>query len=231
MPSLNKVILIGRLTRDPELRYTSSGLAVASFSIAVDRRFKDQQTGERKTDFFRCTAWRQKAEFVQQYIQKGRLVCVEGSIELNEFTSQDGSKRLSADVQCDNIETLDAARDGEGGGGQGGGQGGGGYGRQNGGQGGQDGGGEYFDDEMSAAPAAPARSQGGGQGGGQGGQNAAPQRPAPQRSQGGVQGAPQGGQGGGRPQPAGAGGRGPAPQAAYPQNDYDFDDSDPFADE
>ena len=235
MPSLNKVILIGRLTRDPELRYTSSGLAVASFSIAVDRRFKDQQTGERKTDFFRCTAWRQKAEFVQQYIQKGRLVCVEGSIELNEFTSQDGSKRLSADVQCDNIETLDAARDGEGGGGQGGGQGGGGYNnRQSGGGQGGGQGEDYFDDEMSAAPdaAAPARSQGGGQGG----QNAAPQRQAaPQRSQGGAPGAPQGGQGAGRPQPAGAGagagGRGPAPQAAYPQNDYDFDDSDPFADE
>jgi single-strand DNA-binding protein len=223
MPSLNKVILIGRLTRDPELRYTSSGLAVASFSIAVDRRFKDQQTGERKTDFFRCTAWRQKAEFVQQYIQKGRLVCVEGSIELNEFTSQDGSKRLSADVQCDNIETLDAARDGEGGG-QGG-QGGGGYQNRQSGGGQDDGGGQYFDDEMGAAPVA-ARSQNAA---------AAPQQrqAAPQRSQG----APQGGQGGQpqRPQPAGAGtgaGKsGAAPQAAYPQNDYDFDDSDPFADE
>jgi single-strand DNA-binding protein len=227
MPSLNKVILIGRLTRDPELRYTSSGLAVASFSIAVDRRFKDQQTGERKTDFFRCTAWRQKAEFVQQYIQKGRLVCVEGSIELNEFTSQDGSKRLSADVQCDNIETLDAARDGEGGG-QGG-QSGGGYQNRQSGGGQDDGGGQYFDDEMGAAPAAaPARSQNA---------STAPQQrqAAPQRSQG----APQGGQGGQsqRPQPAGAGAgtgagkSGAAPQAAYPQNDYDFDDSDPFADE
>ena len=112
MPSLNKVILIGRLTRDPELRYTSSGLAVASFTIAVDRRFKDQQTGERKTDFFRCTAWRQKAEFVQQYIHKGRLVCVEGSIELNEFTGQDGSRRMSADVQCENVETLEPPREG-----------------------------------------------------------------------------------------------------------------------
>jgi single-strand DNA-binding protein len=224
MPSLNKVILIGRLTRDPELRYTSSGLAVASFSIAVDRRFKDQQTGERKTDFFRCTAWRQKAEFVQQYIQKGRLVCVEGSIELNEFTSQDGSKRLSADVQCDNIETLDAARDGEGGG-QGG-QGGGGYQNRQSGGGQDDGGGQYFDDEMGAAPAA-ARSQNA--------TAAAPQQrqAAPQRSQGAPQGGQGGGQSAGRPQPAGAGagGRGPAPQAAYPQNDYDFDDSDPFADE
>ncbi len=212
MPSLNKVILIGRLTRDPELRYTSSGLAVASFSIAVDRRFKDQQTGERKTDFFRCTAWRQKAEFVQQYVQKGRLVCVEGSIELNEFTGQDGSRRLSADVQCDNIETLDAARDGVEGGAPQGGHSGGSQNRQ----GGQSGGGEYFDDDVNAAPA---RSQ-----------NAAPaqqaqQRPAaPQNAAPAAQAAPQ------RPQGAPAG-RGPAPQPAYPQNDYDFDDSDPFADE
>ncbi len=229
MPSLNKVILIGRLTRDPELRYTSSGLAVASFSIAVDRRFKDQQTGERKTDFFRCTAWRQKAEFMQQYVQKGRLICVEGSIELNEYTDKDGQRRMSADVQCDNIETLDAARDGEGGGSQsapqggsqsapqGGSQGSGGYqNRQGGGQGvPQGGGGEYFDDEMGAAPA---RSQ-----------NAAPPqqaqaRPAPQ---GNPQGAPRP-QGAAQAAPAG---RGAAPQPAYPQNDYDFDDSDPFADE
>lgn len=211
MPSLNKVILIGRLTRDPELRYTSSGLAVASFSIAVDRRFKDQQTGERKTDFFRCTAWRQKAEFVQQYITKGRLVCVEGSIELNEYTDKDGQRRLSADVQCDNIETLEASRDGEGGAGGSQGSQGGYQNRQSGGSQG----GEYFDDEMSAAPA---RSQ-----------NAAPapQRQAPQRPQGAAQGAPQA-----APQRAqAAGGRGPAPQPAYPQNDYDFDDSDPFADE
>jgi single-strand DNA-binding protein len=211
MPSFNKVILIGRLTRDPELRYTSSGLAVASFSIAVDRRFKDQQTGERKTDFFRCTAWRQKAEFVQQYIQKGRLVCVEGSIELNEFTGQDGSRRLSADVQCDNIETLEAARDGAGEGGAP--QGGGGYqNRPRGAQSGDD----HYNDEAGAAPA---RSQ-----------NAAPPqqaRPAPPQG-----GQSQGGPAAPRPQAApAAGGRGPAPQPAYPQNDYDFDDSDPFADE
>ena len=223
MPSLNKVILIGRLTRDPELRYTSSGLAVASFSIAVDRRFKDQQTGERKTDFFRCTAWRQKAEFMQQYVQKGRLICVEGSIELNEYTDKEGQRRMSADVQCDNIETLDSARDGEGGS-QGAPQGGGGYGnRQGGSQGGQGagGGGEYFDDEMGASP------QGNAPVAAQRSQNAAPPqaqaRPAP--PQGGSQGAPQG-----NPQAASAG-RGAAPQPAYPQNDYDFDDSDPFADE
>lgn len=226
MPSMNKVFLIGRLVRDPELRYTSSGLAVTSFTIAVDRRFKDQQTGERKTDFFRCTAWRQKAEFVQQYVHKGRLVAVEGSIELNEYTAQDGTRRTSPDVQCENIETLDAARDGEGGG-QGGNSNGGGAAQSGGASGG-----EYFDDDVNAAPA---RSQGG-QGGGQGG-NA---RPAPQRSQAPAQasapaaarpqvGAPQGG----RSQaaaPAGAKG-GAAPQPGYPQNDYDFDDSDPFADE
>lgn len=124
MPSLNKVILIGRLTRDPELRYTAGGLAVTSFSIAVDRRFKNQQ-GERQTDFFRCKAWRQQAEFVANYIQKGRLVAVEGSIEMNEVTGQDGSKRTFVDIVCNSIEALEGPRDanrGEGGGYEGGGQ-------------------------------------------------------------------------------------------------------------
>jgi single-strand DNA-binding protein len=215
MPSLNKVILIGRLTRDPELRYTSSGLAVASFTIAVDRRFKDQQTGERKTDFFRCTAWRQKAEFVNNYIHKGRLVCVEGSIELNEYTAQDGSRRVSPDIQCDNVETLEPPREGEAAP-QGGAQGGG----YNAAPGGASGGGEYFDDMGGGQQAAP-RSQ------------AAPAAARPPAQ--GAPRAPQGGQGAARPQGAPQGGqggnRGPAPQPAYPQNDYDFDDSDPFADE
>lgn len=112
MASLNKVVLIGRLTRDPELRYTSSELAVAEFRIAVDRPFKSA-SGERKTDFFRCKAWRQTAEFVSKYLSKGRLIAVEGRIETNEFTGQDGIKKYFTDIVCDNVQALDSARDRE----------------------------------------------------------------------------------------------------------------------
>ena len=224
MPSYNRIILIGRLTRDPELRYTSSGLAVTTFSIAVDRFQKNEQ-GERQTDFFRCKAWRQKAEFVQQYIQKGRLVAIDGRIELNEYTAQDGTRRTGVDVVCDTVETLDSQRDG------GGGDGGAMPARPQGGARGA-GGGEYFDDEVAAAPA---RSQGAPQGGPGGDEAPRPQaaapaaRPQAARPQGDApQGArPQGGQGA----PQGAPARGAQAQPAYPQNDYDFDDSDPFADE
>ncbi|HVF10339.1 MAG TPA: single-stranded DNA-binding protein, partial [Abditibacteriaceae bacterium] len=97
MPSLNRVILVGRLTRDPELRYTAGGLAVTSFTIAVDRRYKNSQTGERQTDFLRCKAWRQRAEFVANYVTKGRLVAVDGSIEISEVIVQDGQKKYFTD--------------------------------------------------------------------------------------------------------------------------------------
>lgn len=111
MASLNKVILIGRLVSDPELRYTASGLAVANFRIAVDRPFKDKDTGEKKTDFFTCKAWRQRAEFVSQYVAKGRLVAVEGRVELNEFVGQDGVKKYFTEISVDQVETLDSQRD------------------------------------------------------------------------------------------------------------------------
>lgn len=111
MASYNKVIMIGRLVRDPEKRYTASGLALTTFSIAVDRPFKDQSTGERKTDFFRCKAWRQKAEFVADYLQKGRLVAIEGRIETSESVGQDGQKRYFTDIVCDTVESLDSPRD------------------------------------------------------------------------------------------------------------------------
>lgn len=105
MASLNKVVLIGRLTRDPELRYTSSELAITSFSLAVDRSFKNAQ-GEKTTDFFRCKAFKQTAEFVNNYIKKGNLVAVEGRIELNEFTGQDGIKKYFTDIVCNQVENL-----------------------------------------------------------------------------------------------------------------------------
>lgn len=224
MPSFNRVILVGRLTRDPELRYTAGGLAVTTFSLAVDRRFKNQQTGERQTDFFRCKAWRQKAEFVANYIGKGRLVCVEGSIEINEVPGQDGQKRFFTDIICDNVESLDAPRDGAGDGEFGGAGAGPAVAEDH---------GDYYPEEP-AAPPAPV--------------NQAATRPAPRAS------APAGGGGGGARAAAPAGGRAtagaaaggggassgggraataarqPQPQPAYPADD-DYDDSDPFADE
>jgi len=105
MASMNKVILIGRLTRDPELRYTPSELAITEFSLAVDRRFKNAQ-GEKTTDFFRCKAFKQTAEFVNNYLKKGNLVSVEGRIELNEFTGQDGVKKYFTDIVCDQVQSL-----------------------------------------------------------------------------------------------------------------------------
>jgi single-strand DNA-binding protein len=105
MASLNKVILIGRLTADPELRYTTSDIAVAEFRIAVDRPFKSA-SGEKKTDFFRCKAWRQTAEFVNNYVKKGNLVAVEGRVEINEFTGQDGVKKYFTDIVCDQVQGL-----------------------------------------------------------------------------------------------------------------------------
>lgn len=142
MASLNRVILVGRLTRDPELRHTASGLAIATFTLAVDRRYKNQQ-GEKQTDFLRCKAWRQKAEFVSSYVTKGRLVAVEGSIETSEVVGQDGQKRYFTDIVCDNIETLDSARSQEGEGPS--------YGGAQGGHASADGG--YFPDgDIGAAP-------------------------------------------------------------------------------
>jgi single-strand DNA-binding protein len=107
MPTMNKIVLIGRIVRDPEMRYTQSGLAVTSFSIAVDRRSKNQQ-GEKVTDFFRCNAWRATAEFVSSYAAKGRLVAVEGRVELNKYTDKDGIEKQSCDIVCDNVELLDS---------------------------------------------------------------------------------------------------------------------------
>lgn len=217
MASFNKVILIGRLTRDPEKRYTSSGLAVTSFSIAVDRFGKDPQTGDKKTDFFRCTAWRQKAEFVADYIQKGRLVCVEGRIELNEYVGQDGQKRFSTDVVCDGVELLESTRDMAGDAAPSGASAGSPRGRRDegGSQGHDDNG--YFPDEEAVS------------------QRSAPRASAPRDSGRGDAGRADSGRSAGRDfrdadeAPArSAPARRPAP-AAYP--DDDFDDSDPFADE
>lgn len=100
---LNKIFLMGRLTRDPELRRTQTGTPVASFSLAVDRDFKDKATGERSTDFIDVVAWRQTAEFVSRYFTKGRMAVVEGRLQIRDWIDKDGGKRRSAEVIADGI--------------------------------------------------------------------------------------------------------------------------------
>ena len=112
---LNRIILMGRLTRDPELRHTQTGTAVASFTLAVDRDFKDRTTGEKATDFIDIVAWRQTAEFVSRFFTKGRMAVVEGRLQLRDWTDRDGNKRRSAEVVAENVYFGDSKRDAEGG--------------------------------------------------------------------------------------------------------------------
>ena len=107
---LNRIVLMGRLTRDPELRRTQSGTAVTSFSIACDRDFKSQG-GEKETDFIDIVAWRGTAEFVSKYFTKGRMAIVEGRLQIRDWTDNNGSKRRSAEVIADNIYFGDSKRD------------------------------------------------------------------------------------------------------------------------
>ena len=108
---LNRIILMGRLTRDPELRRTGSGTPVTSFSLAVDRDFKSQ-SGEKETDFIDVVAWRSTAEFVSKYFTKGRMAVVEGRLQIRDWTDRDGGKRRSAEVVADNVYFGDSKRDG-----------------------------------------------------------------------------------------------------------------------
>ena len=112
---LNRIIIMGRLTRDPELRHTQTGTAVASFTLAVDRDFKDKSTGERSTDFIDVVAWRQTGEFVSRYFTKGRRAGVEGRLQIRDWTDKDGGKRRSAEIVADNVYFGDSKRDGDGG--------------------------------------------------------------------------------------------------------------------
>ena len=113
---LNRIILMGRLTRDPELRHTQQGTAVASFTLAVDRDFKSRDGGERATDFIDIVAWRSTAEFVSKYFTKGRMAVVEGRLQIRDWTDRDGGKRRSAEVVADNVYFGDSKRDGDSGG-------------------------------------------------------------------------------------------------------------------
>ncbi len=106
---LNRVIEMGRLTRDPELRYTQSQVPVVSFSIAVDRDYKDQ-SGDRRADFFEVTAWRSSAEFVSKYFSKGKMIIVEGKLRLDQYTTQEGEKRSKVYILADNVRFGDSKK-------------------------------------------------------------------------------------------------------------------------
>ena len=111
---LNRIIIMGRLARDPELRRTQSGVPVASFRLAVDRDFKDKSTGERSTDWIDVVAWRATAEFVSRFFTKGRMAVVEGRLQIRDWTDKDGGKRRSAEIVADNVYFGDSKRDGAG---------------------------------------------------------------------------------------------------------------------
>ena len=201
---LNRVILIGRLANDPELKYTPSGIAVTSFRLAVNRPMSAEakQSGqEKQADFFSIAAWRQSAEYAAQWLSKGRLVAIEGRLQVREYVTQDGQKRRDYEIVAENLKSLDRPKDEEGGGGGGGNSynaGGGGRGRDS--YADADPGGDTgYGDEAPASPPparAPARPAA-----------AAPARPAGNAAP---------------PRPAAGGGRYQAP----PDDDLD----DPFAD-
>lgn len=109
---MNKVFLIGNLTKDPEMRSTQSGVAVCNFSIAVNRRFRNPQTGQQETDFLNVIAWRQLAELCSKYLAKGRKVAVAGSIQTRTYEAKDGSKRTAWDIVADEVEFLSANQSG-----------------------------------------------------------------------------------------------------------------------
>lgn len=102
---LNRVVLIGRLTRDPELRYTPSGVAVTTFTLAVDRTYKNAQ-GERETDFINIVTWRQLAELCANYLSKGKLAAVDGRLQIRSYDAQDGTRRTVAEVVAENVRFL-----------------------------------------------------------------------------------------------------------------------------
>jgi len=103
---INRVVLVGRLTRDPELKYTTNGIANLRFSVAVNRTFTNQN-GERQADFINCVAWRGQAENMAKFLRKGSLIGVEGRIETGSYQAQDGTTRYTTDVMADSIQFLE----------------------------------------------------------------------------------------------------------------------------
>lgn len=100
---LNHIVIMGRLTRDPELRRTGSGLAVASFSVAVERDYPNKDTGEREVDFIDCVAWRQTGEFVSKYFTKGSMIVVSGRLQIRPWVDKDGNNRKASEIVVDNV--------------------------------------------------------------------------------------------------------------------------------
>lgn len=114
MASLNKALIIGRIGKDPEIKYTQSGQAVANFSVATDESYKDQ-SGQKveKTEWHKVVAWGKQAEFVGNYLGKGRLVYVEGKIETRKYAAQDGSERYVTEIKANVIQAMDKRPDGQ----------------------------------------------------------------------------------------------------------------------
>ena len=110
---LNHITIMGRLVRDPELRRTGSGIAVTSFTVAVDRDFGGRDGGERETDFIDCVAWRQTGEFVSKYFTKGSMIVVSGRLQIRNWNDKDGNKRRSAEVVADNVYFGESKRSAE----------------------------------------------------------------------------------------------------------------------
>lgn len=109
---LNKVIIMGRLTRDPDFKQTQSGIAMCKFSVAVERQFKDSKTGERLTDFLDCTAFRGTAEFISRYFTKGNMILVEGNIQNNNYTDNNGVKHYSNNIMVENVSFCGGKNEG-----------------------------------------------------------------------------------------------------------------------
>ena len=110
--NFNKVILGGRLTADPELKQTTSGVAMVSFKIAVNRRYSGKDAQQQEADFFNVTAWRSTAEFVARYFKKGSAICVVGSIQNRSYTDQQGQRRIFTDIVADEVQFVDSRSEG-----------------------------------------------------------------------------------------------------------------------
>lgn len=108
---LNHITIMGRLTRDPELRHTGSNIAVASFTLAVDRDYSSKDGGEKETDFVDIVAWRNTAEFVSKYFAKGRMAVVSGRLQMRKWTDKEGHKRVTAEIVADNVYFGDSKKD------------------------------------------------------------------------------------------------------------------------
>ena len=110
---LNHITIMGRFVRDPELRRTGSGIAVASFTLAADRDFKSSSGGDKEVDFIDCVAWRQAGEFVSKYFTRGRMAVVSGRLQIRSWTDKDGNKRRTAEVVADNVYFADSKSENE----------------------------------------------------------------------------------------------------------------------